>query len=317
MKGIWITWEKQRRNIGLSSALGWPLYEIISDKPQIKRYLNSVRKTIETIWKEKPEILIVQNPSIVLTTLSAILKLLFGYKMVMDAHNAGIYPSEGHNKLLMKLSKRLQKKADLVIITNEDLKKVVEKNGGKAFILPDKLPETHSAPSYPFKGKINIVFICTYATDEPFLEVFKAAEKLPDDIIIYVTGKYIGKVDPSSVPKNVKLLGFIPDEIFWSLLNSADFLMDLTTRENCLVCGAYEGTALEKPLILSDTKSLRTYFNMGSVFVKPEAESIAIGVIEAINKYSELKKDIKRMKIILEESWEKTFKDFQFKLYSL
>jgi glycosyltransferase involved in cell wall biosynthesis len=215
------------------------------------------------------------------------------------------------------ISKWLQRKADLVIITNEDLNKVVKENGGKAFILPDRLPETHPTPVYPFEGKTNIVFICTYAADEPFLEVFKAAEKLPNDVLFYVTGKYKGKVDPSSVPKNVKLLGFVPDDMFWSLLNTADLLMDLTTRENCLVCGAYEGTALEKPLILSDTKSLRAYFNMGSVFVKPEAESIAIGVIEAINKYSELKKDLKQMKIILEESWGKTFEDLKFKLSSL
>lgn len=317
MKAIWITWERQRRNIGISSALGWPFYEILSNEARFKRYWISIKRTITAIVKEKPDILAVQNPSIVLASLAAVLKPVFRYKLVMDAHNAGIYPVEGLNKWLMMISVWLQKRADIVIVTNVDLKKTVEANGGRAFVLPDRLPETHPAPAFPFKGKTNIVFICTYAADEPYDAVFRAAEKLPDDIMIYVTGNYQGKVDASAVSKNVRLLGFVPDDIFWSLLNSADFLMDLTTRENCLVCGAYEGTALEKPLILSDTKALRMYFNMGSVYVKPDAKSIAEGIKEAIERQQELGKDITSLRTSLEKNWESTIENLKLLLSSL
>ena len=53
----------------------------------------------------------------------------------------------------------------------------------------------------------------------------------------------------------------------------------LTTRPETVLCGAYETVGLEKPLITSDTQTLRKYFNKGTIFTKNDANSI----VEAIN----------------------------------
>ena len=131
-------------------------------------------------------------------------------------------------------------------------------------------------------GRVNAVFICTFGVDEPYLEVIEAARAIPDDIYIYITGKFEGKVEQSTLPCNVKLLGFVPDDEYWLMLASADFIIDLTLRHDCLVCGAYEGVAMEKPLILSDTDALKSYFIQGCIYVKPTAHSIANGILEAV-----------------------------------
>jgi glycosyltransferase involved in cell wall biosynthesis len=185
----------------------------------------------------------------------------------------------------------------------------VESNGGKAFVLQDRLPQVHYQTVRSLDGRVNIVFICTYSVDEPYKEVFKAARMISEDVMIYVTGGYEGKVDPSCIPANVKLLGFVPDDKFWALLSSSDLVMDLTLREGCLVCGAYEGVALLKPLILSDTKALRSYFNEGCIYVAPDAESIAQGIRGAIRDIEGLRCGIQRLKERLENSWGDTFKD--------
>ena len=53
-----------------------------------------------------------------------------------------------------------------------------------------------------------------------------------------------------------------------SMLYSVDATIDLTNRENCLVCGAYESVAAGKPMILSKTQALMEYFNKGAVYVE-------------------------------------------------
>ena len=313
MKGIWITWEIQRRNRGISSALGWPLYEITYSGSRFQRYLYSSVKTIQCIFKEKPQIVAAQNPSIVLAALVILLKyfLFLSFKVVIDAHNSGIYPMEGKNHILMAVSRWLQRFTDLTIVTNEQLQSIVEANSGRAFVLPDRLTdEIPKVKLFPVKGKVNIAFICTYSVDEPYQEVIQAAKILPSDVMIYITGKYKGKVTESQVPENVKLLGFISEEDFWALLSSVDYIMDLTLREGCLVCGAYEGVALSKPLILSDTQTLRSYFSKGCVYVKPTAESIAAGIQIIIKDRTVFESDIKELKESLTTSWNEAFQGF-------
>ncbi len=311
MKGIWITWEIQRRNKGISAALKWPLYEITCSGPRWRRYLYCVAKTIQVILKERPRVIVAQNPSILLAILVVLMKKVFGYRAVVDAHNSGIYPLEGESKAVMYVSRWLQRHADLTIVTNDHLRCGVEANRGRGVVLPDRLPDVPEIRPYPLTGRVNLAYICTYNTDEPFMEVFQAARSLPGDVVIYVTGRYNGKIDRSTVPDNVKLLGFVPDHEFWSLLSSVDFIIDLTFRENCLVCGAYEAVALEKPLVLSGTKALRSYFSKGCIYVSPSSDSILNGILEAIEKKEALCRDILKLKEELQGSWSNRLGDFR------
>ena len=306
--GIWITWEIQRRNKGISSALDFPLYELEVDAPQAIRYLVSVYKTVRIIVKDKPQLLVVQNPSIVLAFSSILFRLFFHYKLVVDAHNSGILPAEGKSPLLMRIARWLQRKADLTIVTNTELKKIVDCNGGKGFVLPDKIPTCPEKVETDLNGKLNIAFICTFSEDEPYMEVIKAASMLDNDIIFYITGRYTGKISRHDVSPNVKLLGFVSDEEYWTLLQSADIVMDLTLREGCLVCGAYEALAANKPMILSNTLVLKEYFSKGCIYVEPDAYSIVSGVHGAVRKINELKCEIKLLKADLQQSWDERLK---------
>lgn len=324
MRGIWITWEKQTRNHGISKSLSFKLYEIIYSKGRLVRYLLSSLSTLKIINKERPTVVVVQNPSIVLSIISILLKFFYCYKIVIDSHNSGIFPMEGKSKLLMLLSKFIQKKADLTIVTNEGLKKVVESNNGRAFILPDKIP-TPGTIRKDFcinlnkeNKQINIVCICCFGNDEPYNNIIESAKFLGSNIKIQFTGKYNGKVDIASIPNNVNLLGYISDVDYWSILASSDAIIDLTLRDNCLVCGAYEAIAVGKPLILSNTKALRSYFNQGCTFVNPaDPLSIAEGIKNTVENLSLLKVDIFNLKNNLSETWNKKIKELYSVLQAL
>jgi len=316
-RGIWITWERQRRNTGISSALGWPLHEMIDDSPRLIRYGRLIIKTIGVLLRERPDIVCVQNPSIVLALLGILCRGIMGYRCIVDAHNSGLMPLEGRSETLLKIARWIQRRADLTIVTNEEMKALVETNGGKATILPDRIPEVPPVEPMTVRSRRIVTYICTFSEDEPYQEVIKAAGLLEKDTVVYITGNHRDRIDTGSIPSTVKLTGFINEDAYWSLLSSSDAAMVLTIREGCLVCGAYETVAVGRPLIVSDTKALRSYFSRGCIYVTPDSRSIARGIREALERKDELIAEIRRLHGALDRSWGNIFSAFQEEIQRL
>tara|TARA_R110001599_G_scaffold5241_5_gene26350 strand:+ start:3253 stop:4215 length:963 start_codon:yes stop_codon:yes gene_type:complete len=306
MQQIWITWEKQRRNQTTSSALGVKLIELDYKSNPLFRYSMCIFKTLAIIFKLKPKLIFVQNPSIVLATLAILVGKCSKIKIVVDAHNAGIYPAEGKYFILNKWANFLIKSADMTIVTNKVIASYVENLGGTYGLLPDPLPELHRPDNIArLAGEKNILFVCSWAEDEPYLEVIKAAAKINSSINIYITGNWRKKEKelPNPLPKNVILLGFVSTEKFDELLFSADVIMDLTTRKDCMVCGAYEAVAAQKPQILSKTPVLEDYFAKGAIFTENNSEAIAETIDFSLSTLEALQLESDLFKTELSASW--------------
>ncbi len=320
-KRIWITWENQRRNRELSRALNagfYELKEIDRIKNPVKKYALGILKTIRVLLMEQPSLVFCQNPSLILSAFLTTIRKFGRFKVVVDAHNAGLFPMEGRSYLLGILSRYIQRNADLVLVTNQGLQEHVEKNGGRAFILPDKIPAIPMRPPRKLSGGFNLLFICSYGQDEPYEQVFEAARRLGMKVHVYVTGNHSKKnIDPSSVPENVTLLGYVSENEYVEMLYSVDATIDLTTRENCLVCGAYEAVAVGKPQILSDTNALRGYFRKGAVYTAHTTQAIADSIIELVSEKDRLKKEAMELKPLLQDEWEKRRLDLERLLESL
>lgn len=308
-KRIWITWENQRRNKELSKVLNARLYQIDEvDRiyNRIKKYCYGINRTIRIMINEWPKVTFCQNPSIVLSLLMVFIRSIFRTKVIIDAHNAGIYPLEGTSRFLNFISRYIQRKADLTIITNKALKSEVDKNNGRGFVLQDKIPDLPIMTPVKLKGKNNILFVCTFGADEPFRVVIDAARQIEDNIHIYITGRHEKTFDKfDNLPKNITLTGFIPEADYIQLLHTVDAVLVLTTRENCLVCGAYEAVSARKPLILSDTRALKSYFYKGVIFTKHQKKEIAESIRKAIQNKALLRRDIEELRKELDASWVK------------
>lgn len=307
VRKIWITWENQRRNREISKAIDSTLYELshIADiEGRLRKYVNGIRETWNIYRRERPTVVFCQNPSLVLALFTVIVKRFFQFNVVVDAHNAGIFPAEGRSLLLRRLSAFIQRSADLTIVTNDALKRHVEANGGRGFVLQDKIPEIPTMTPVKLKGDINLLFICTYAEDEPYEAVFEAARRIDQKVCIYVTGNYRKRnIDPSLLPENVVLLGHVPEKQYLEMLNSVDATIDLTTRENCLVCGAYETVAVERPMILSDTMALRGYFSLGAVYADNTIDGFVGAINEFVGKKALLAEGVKQLKAKRQTEW--------------
>jgi glycosyltransferase involved in cell wall biosynthesis len=303
-KTVWISWEIHRRTRELANAFGADLfvYNCDSSNGPVLRYVLSSFYTIRYIFRSRPDILIVQNPSLVLASLACLLKTFFNFKLVVDRHTN--FWLEAENSFRPKalvfalFSKYSLRHADLTIVTNPYLKGIVEEKGGRGFVLTDKLPALERRNNKSLNGRWNIVFISTFSDDEPYLEVFKAARSINPDVYIYVTGNFkkIMNHIPKDMPPNLVLTGFLEEQDFIDMLFSADAIMDFTTAEWTLVCGGYEAISAGKPFITSDKIVLREYFNKGTVFVENNYLEISNGVNTIINNLSQYESEIKVLK---------------------
>lgn len=306
-KKIWISWEKHRRTRELSCSLpGVGLFELEFEGYRLIRYPYLLSRTFFLLLKERPSLTLIQSPSVILALFMVTVGKLLTAKVVVDAHNEGLRPYYSKYNWMMPLYRIIQKKADITIVTNEMLKVEVVKNGGRPFVLEDKIPQFD--PVFrKMKGRYNIAYICTFEKDEPYSEVIRSAELLDPYDYIYITGRYeqISSEIIENAPSNVIFTGYLPENKFVNLLFSCDVIMDLTHMDDCLVCGAYEGVGLGKPLILSDSPVSRKYFSKGAVYTKNNPESIAESINKFLKNREQLQQDIICLREELQSSWEK------------
>lgn len=284
-KSLWLSWERHRRSQSLAAKLGTSLFEFQSNAPRFLKHPVFTLRTLVLLATERPRLLFVQNPSIVLTLLTIFLKPLFRYSLVVDAHNAGVYPFEkGHGKYSF-LFPFLHRYADLTIVTNRVLADIVEGHGGRSAILPDPLPDFQFSMSKQAKvgSEFIVTYICSYAIDEPYTEVFRAGALLPDNVKIYVTGddKKLSLTKRELARDNgIILTGFLAEEDYLKQLYASDCIMILTEFEDCMVCGAYEAISIGVPPILSASPVLKDWFGDVAFFTENIAFEIANTILD-------------------------------------
>ena len=307
LKKVWVTWERQRRNLSMSNQVDAKLYELISNHRGLYRYFILSFRTIILLNKEKPDVLFCQNPSIVLSFIALLLKFMFSYKLVVDAHNAGVYPNEGNSKFLNALAKIIVKYSDLVIVTNSSLASVCKAWGGRPIVVADPLPDISPEDIRSRLLKIqnesfvpNFLFICSWSNDEPVNEVFSAA-RLLKSVSIRITGKAPKSIS-RDLPENITLLGFISEEDYLKELRLCDGVLVLTKRNDCLNCGAYEAVSAEKPGILSDKLTIKNYFSKGFLYSKNDTIDIKNKLEKFSDEAERLYREVKDLKQLLHES---------------
>jgi hypothetical protein len=288
--------------------MGAALFEKESKLTPLLRYPYLISWTILLLLKNKARIIFVQNPSLILSFFTVFLgKIILKKHVIVDAHNIALEPITGFWAFLEKIRVFVIRNATFTIVSNSELTNRITLHEGSPLVLADPLPKFHrSSAKYNLTGKYNVLYICSWADDEPYCEVLKAASLLDDSIKLYISGSHKRKYSSclSTVPHNVVLTGFLKENEFEYILHTVDAIMDLTSRDSCLLCGAYEGVAAEKPMVLSNTEALRTYFYKGVVYTDNTAADIAekINLVLSDQKYHSA---VVEMKNEIGIKWEK------------
>jgi glycosyltransferase involved in cell wall biosynthesis len=269
-----LSWFEHRRTRELCAGLGIELALLETRYRGVRRYLLLAMRTIALLVRRRPRVLLVQNPSLVLGALSVAVRRVFGYRLIVDAHNEAVVPYANRQPGLTALSRWVIRSADLTVVTNRQLAEIVRNQRGTPFVLPDRIPTPAPGTVRQLGGSFNVVLIATFARDEPIEAVFEAVRGA--DLQLYVTGNRSELDDgiAAHAPPNVQFTGFLSDEDYWGLLRSVDAIVDLTLKADCLVCGAYEALALGKPMLLSRNAAGVELFGDGAIFTDNSPQDI-------------------------------------------
>ena len=280
-RALALTWFQHRRTKELCAGLDIELLVLTTKLGGLLRYLVLGARTLVQLARRRPKVVLVQNPSLILAALAAAVRGVLGYRLVVDAHNEAVVPFINRQRWVARLSQWVIRRADLTIVSNRQLAERVLRQGGEPYTLPDRIPMPPPVPARTLSGTFNVVLIATFAPDEPIAEVLEAVRGV--EVELYVTGNH-RKLDgavAARVPANVRFTGFLDELDYWSLLRSADAIVDLTLMDDCLVCGSYEALALGKPMLLSNNSATVELFGDSAVFTNNTVADIR-GALERV-----------------------------------
>jgi glycosyltransferase involved in cell wall biosynthesis len=283
---IYIAWRTRvGRDIGIRTRwlpviLRAKLYLLTGAPP----YLRQVANTIRAILWNKPKLVIAELPQGPLLLLLSILKFILRFKLVVDVHTAFLIYDDWKGVLLNKPFTPLLQSADLIIVHNSEIFKLLPKRLTKRAILvydpPRKLIKSQDESDY-------ILLPASWRSDEPLeyiLEEFLAANiKAP----LVVTGDYKRREHLYHKYRNtphIVFTGYLNNEEYLTTLSRAKAVIVTTTREYTLLSAGWEAIYAEKIAIVSETKTLKRLFGDAAIYFKLHIKGSLTKALEALDK---------------------------------
>lgn len=315
---IWLTWERQRRNAALADAFGARYVEINHlHRGRAARYVHSLVPTVRQLLTQRHDVVFAQSPSIVLAATAAAARRARRFVLVIDAHNGPLELAVDGAAPVRALVRASFRSADFVIVTNEDLVPIVASCGSEALVLPDRLPHIADAPRPDWMapglrdgGEVPAVtLVSSFADDEPTEAFLSAVADVDAPFRLYVTGKRAragGALRYES--ERVRFTDYLPEHEFDGLLRHSDLAVDLTTRPDCLVCGAYEAVSVGVPPLLSDTPASRRTFDGGALFAPNDADGYREALRTFLADPVRYREQVGAFRTTFEDDWDRRFR---------
>lgn len=257
------------------------------------RYGLSAIATVVFLARNQPSAVIVTNPPVFPALIAAGWSAFTGRPFLLDSHPTA-FGAKAHrvSQRLMPVHRMLARRAVAVLVTTEHWVKEVERWGGRGLVVHE--PPPHWAdigeqvdPMSRERARFCVLFVGTFASDEPVEQVVEAARLTPE-LEVLVTGSLDRAPNAlvMAAPANVTFTGYLEGAAFANVLRGADAVLTLTTDPTSVMRSAYEAVYVERPLVITDTPVLRELF-AGAFFVDNDAVSIAAGLHRVASKTEE------------------------------
>jgi glycosyltransferase involved in cell wall biosynthesis len=222
-------------------------------------YVFSSILTIIKILRAKPKSVILQLTQGPILFLFIILKKLIKFKLIGDVHSGFLIYLNLKGKILNFTFSKLIDHLDLIIVHNKEILKIVSKKN-KTLLLYD--PLINEVEELKIRKNKTFVFVpIMKKPDEPIRELIKASEELKSDFVFISTGKKI---------ENIKCLGYLSYENYLKVLKTCDIVLALTKREFTLLSIIFEAISLGKPIIASETLTIKNFLKDNALYTNHE-----------------------------------------------
>lgn len=289
-----LAWAREdSRSKSLSRALGGDyrtFFDLrIHSRPLVPlRYLFSAARTLGYLVRRRPRAVVIQSPPVPAAALVWAWARSARVPVVLDTHPAS-FEQAGYHRLMRPLIAWLTPRAAGCIVTTPRLGEQVSRWGGRPVVVHEA-PMAWSDHMRPREcsPERRVLFICTFAPDEPVAAVLDAARRLPD-VEFQVTGdtRRLSEETRRAAPANVHWTGYLRGDDYVAALANADVIMSLTDRAESVQRSAHEAVDALRPLVLSAWPHMPALFPH-AVLVQNDGQSIARGIEEAFRRCHEL-----------------------------
>jgi glycosyltransferase involved in cell wall biosynthesis len=259
------------------------------------RYAIDAARTAAYLLRRRPRAVIVTNPPIVPALIAFLYAALARVAvrarvpLVLDSHISAFgLAGDRVSERLLRVHTWLARRARSTLVTDEELAAVVRGWGGRADVVHEPPPAWETPAQGTVAGRPRMLFIGTFAGDEPLREVLGAARSVPS-LDLHVTGdiRRCPRALRASAPRNVRFVGYLTDGSYRRALAEADAVLAFSTEPHSVMRTAYEAVYARRPLIVPDRPLLRELFPH-AVHVAATADGIAAGMRDALRRHAEL-----------------------------
>jgi glycosyltransferase involved in cell wall biosynthesis len=281
------------RSAEFAAALGgeaFCAYDLrIAYRPLIPiRYAASLVRTVMYLSRRRPRAVIVTNPPVFPALAVAAYAKVARVPFVLDSHPSGFGIDDRIWARFEPLHRLLVRRASATIVTGQALAEVIASWGGRPEVVHEAPPTWSVDPPAVNGSRPRVLFVCTFAPDEPVRELVAAAALVPD-IEFAVTGdRRLCPADlQASAPRNVTFTGFLRGDDYVRAISAAHVVLALTKRPEAVNRAACEAVYAGRPTVISDFPAQRELFRF-AIAATNDPEGIAAAVREALERHAEL-----------------------------
>jgi len=255
------------------------------------RYLTNAVRTLSYLLRRRPRAVIIQSPPVPAAALVVAWAKIARVPVVVDTHPASFaLPGDlAFHSVMRPLLSVLVRRVSACIVTTPELAEYVTRWNGSPVIVHEA-PMVWSDTIQPREssGARRLLFVCTFAPDEPFMEALEAARELPE-VTFRITGDLRRRPLEAerAAPPNVEWVGYLGPDEYLSALVDADVVMTLTRRPESVQRSAHEAVDALRPLVLTNWPHVGELFPH-AVLVENDGSSIRRGIEEAFGRWPEL-----------------------------
>jgi hypothetical protein len=276
------------------------------------RYLLSAVRTSMYLARRRPRAVVMQAPPVPAAAIVWAYGRLARVPVVIDSHTAAFALNGARvDRTMMPLLGWLARRVSACIVTTDELGEQVARWGGRPIVVHEPPPPWDGVDERPEPTGPSVIFISTFAPDEPLDAVLAAAELVPE-ATFRVTGdlRLLPDSTRESAPANVEWTGYLRGRAYPRALATADAVLTLDERDQTVARSAYEAVYAERPLITTDRPHLRELFPY-AVTVHNEPHSIATGVRAALRRAPELAAATRAARELQARRWNRQLEDLR------
>jgi glycosyltransferase involved in cell wall biosynthesis len=287
--GLFIAWKDECfRSRATARTFGCPIELLGAGGGRLGRYLARMMQTWRLLEQRRPHTVVCLNQPPLLPLVCALWTWRRGGAVIQDFHSGAF--SHRRWRAFRGMYRRMTRQSPVTLAHNrEDAQRLQAWHAPTALLLTLPGAPDPALRVEPVQGRPRLLFVCTFAADEPVHAALQAFAECPE-VDVWVTGNYRkAGLSPEAMPAHVRLMGFVDYATYSEAMASSAAVVTLSDRPYIMQMAVEEAITMGVPVLTNQSPTLQEALGGAGVFVTLSPQGIAAGVREVVARLPALR----------------------------